>query len=187
MCGYTELRSGTLLLARHGSLQESVGFSICLPVVGPPQVRGRDIYVDGSFVDNLPVEALASMGEGPIIAVDVRASFGEARAGAERSAPAAATAVSERIPTLPETLTRVMLLGSSNTSEAARRHADLIIKPQPDGVGLLEFHQLDAALEAGRAAGRQALEDPPAWLFGSGVGDSVGPAGPAGPADSAGE
>ena len=44
-----------------------------------------------------------------------------------------------------ETLTRVLLLGSENTSEAARRHADLVIKPRVDGVGFLEFHQLDAA------------------------------------------
>jgi NTE family protein len=43
----------------------------------------------------------------------------------------------------------VLLLGSANTSEAARRDADLVIKPRPDGVGLLEFHQLDAAREAG--------------------------------------
>jgi NTE family protein len=34
-----------------------------------------------------------------------------------------------------------------------------VIKPRPDGVGLLEFHQLDVAREAGRAAAREALED----------------------------
>lgn len=197
MCGYAELRSGRLLLARHGPLWENVGFSICLPVIGPPQVRGRDIYIDGSFVDNLPVEAVAEMHEGPIIAVDVRASFGEPEGrrngrlpgstgrGAGGEEPARDRAATERLPSLAETLTRVMLLGSSNTSEAARRHADLVIRPRPDGVGLFEFHQLDAALEAGRIAARQVLEDPPAWLLGgarelrtpeSGRGRTPGPA-----------
>ena len=35
--------------------------------------------------------------------------------------------------------------------------ADLIIKPRVEGVGLLEFHQLDAAREAGQTAAREAL------------------------------
>jgi predicted acylesterase/phospholipase RssA len=52
----------------------------------------------------------------------------------------------------------VLLLGSQNTAETARRHADLVIKPRAEGVGLLEFHQLDTAREAGRIAARQALE-----------------------------
>ena len=65
------------------------------------------------------------------------------------------------------TLARVLLLGSANTSEAARRHADLIIKPRTEGVGLLEFHQLDVAREAGRTAAREALANAPASVLGS--------------------
>jgi predicted acylesterase/phospholipase RssA len=61
-------------------------------------------------------------------------------------------------PTLAETLTRVLLLGSANTSEAASRHADIVIRPRVAGIGLLEFHQLDAAREAGRAAAQVWLE-----------------------------
>jgi NTE family protein len=52
----------------------------------------------------------------------------------------------------------VLQLGRAKSSDAAARHADLVITPRPDGVGLLEFHQLDAAREAGRAAAREALE-----------------------------
>ena len=56
---------------------------------------------------------------------------------------------------------RVLLLGSANTSEPARRHADLLIKPRAEGVGLFEFHQLDAA----REAAREALAVAPPMLF----------------------
>jgi predicted acylesterase/phospholipase RssA len=153
--GSTELRSGQLVLARHGPLWEAVGLSICLPVLAPPQVRGRDLFIDGSLVDNLPVKAMADMAEGPIIAVDVKATLERTdnerdRRGQRDGAP--------RPPSLGETLTRVLLLGSENTSQAAQRHADVVIKPRPTGVGLLEFHQLDVAREAGRAAARDALE-----------------------------
>ncbi len=174
MSGSTELRSGRLVIARRGPLWEAVGFSICLPVIAPPQVRGREMYIDGSLVDNLPVRTMAEMGEGPIIAVDVKASFERAGNAARPANGRVASAVDgvgqprrdrERPPRLGETLTRVLLLGSENTSEAAGRHADLVIKPRASGVGLLEFHQIDAAREAGRVAAREALERAPAALF----------------------
>jgi EmrB/QacA subfamily drug resistance transporter len=162
ICGCAELRSGRLVLVRSGSLWEAVGFSICIPILAPPQVRGRDLFIDGSLVDNLPVQAMADLGEGPIIAVDVKASFESASDG---RAPSERRTRVVRAPSLGETLTRVLLLGSANTSDAARRHADIIIKPRAEGVGLLEFHQLDAAREAGRAAARDALETGCAALF----------------------
>jgi predicted acylesterase/phospholipase RssA len=147
-----ELRSGELRLSRYGPLWEAVGLSMCLPIIAPPQVRGRELLIDGSLVDNLPVGVMADLGEGPIIAVDVKASF-------DRPAGhSAATKEQARPPSLGETITRVLLLGSANTSDAARRHADLVIKPRAEGVGLLEFHQLEAARKAGRAAAREALE-----------------------------
>ncbi len=172
MCGCTELRSGRLVLSRHGPLSEAVGLSICLPVIGPPQVRGRELLIDGSLVDNLPVEPMASLGEGPVIAVDVKASLerplaarpslsapndGKAAPGGDNGTNGDGAAT-PWTPSLGETLARVLLLGSANTSEAASRHANLVIRPRPEGVGLLEFHQLDAARQAGRAAALQMLE-----------------------------
>ena len=156
--GSAELRSGRLEIARHGPLWEAVGFSINLPVIAPPQVRGRKLFVDGSLTDNLPVGAMAGIAEGPIIAVDVKATFKRPKT------PRRADTVREtaRPPSLAETLTRVLLLGSDNTAQAARRHADLVIRPHADGVGLLEFGQLDTAREVGRAAAREALERTPA-------------------------
>jgi NTE family protein len=85
--------------------------------------------------------------------------------GARQQRPRTNRTRAERLPSLGETLARVLLLGSANTSDAARRHADLIIKPRAEGVGLLEFTQLDAAREAGRVAAREALERAPATLF----------------------
>lgn len=45
-------------------------------------------------------------------------------------------------------MARALLLGSVDTAEAARTHADLVITPQNDGVGMLEFHQLDRMRDA---------------------------------------
>jgi NTE family protein len=169
MCGSAELRSGRLEITRHGPLWEAVGFSINLPVIAPPQVRGRKIFVDGSLVDNLPVKAMAGMAEGPIIAVDVKATpkrTGPARTRAQHGRPPRARLApgTAGAPRLGETLTRLLLLGSENTSVAARQYADLVIRPRAAGVGLLDFDQLDAAREAGRVAAREALERAPSGL-----------------------
>lgn len=131
-------------------------------MLAPPEIRGHELYIDGSLVDNLPVRAMADMGEGPIIAVEVKATFEQTGNGGDtpgREAPRTA------LPSLGETLTRVLLLGSENTSAASARHADLVIKPRPVGIGLLEFHQLDAAREAGRVAAAKALEHTPRAAF----------------------
>jgi NTE family protein len=162
MCGSVELRSGRLEMARYGPLWETVGFSINLPILAPPQVRGRKLFVDGSLVDNLPVKTLADMGEGPIIAVDVKATPKRPANGPVRAR--GRDDRSPRPPSLGHTVARLLLLGSENTSVAARRHADLVIRPRAEGVGLLEFASLDTAREAGRAAARQALERTPTSL-----------------------
>jgi len=80
------------------------------------------------------------------------------------------------VPPLPETMARIALLSSANTDESARLHADMTIPVRVPGVGLLEFHQIDAAREAGRRAAREALEDAPEWLL-AGAGPRAGLAG----------
>jgi len=101
---------------------------------------------------------MADTGEGPIIAVDVKAT------PKRPEGPSAEDDRPPRPPSLGETLTRLLLLGNQNTAQAARCHADLVIKPRAEGVGLLEFASLDMAREAGRAAAREALERAPVGL-----------------------
>jgi len=66
------------------SVADAVFASCALPGILPPrEVNGR-FCADGAIVDNLPVRAAASVGEGPVIAVDVGAG-GVERAGIERT------------------------------------------------------------------------------------------------------
>ena len=164
-CASADLRSSDLVVHRDGLLREHVGTSMALPIIGPPQVSGRRLLVDGSLVDNLPVATMARLAEGPIIAVDVKASFERpAQPSGSANGRTRTSHREPRTPLLGETLTRVLLMASSNTSEAAAQHAELIIRPRNEGIGLLEFHQLDVAREAGRSAAREMLADPPLFL-----------------------
>ncbi len=65
-------------------------------------------------------------------------------------------------------MARIALLSSASTDESARRYADLTIGVRVSGVGLLEFHQIDAARAAGRDAALAALEHAPSWLLDGG-------------------
>jgi NTE family protein len=166
-CASVDLRGGTLVIDRSGSLVISVGASISLPLIVPPLRRDGKLLIDGSLLDNLPVVPMSAGGEGPVLAIDIKG--GEPRpvrdadpSGAAQPAP---TPHHERLPSLTQTMARIALLSSANTDEAARRHADFAIRVRVSGVGLLEFHQIDQARSAGRDAALAALEHAPAWLL----------------------
>jgi NTE family protein len=169
---------------KTGPLFDAVQASLSIPGVFPPMSNADgQLLVDGGVLDNLPVGTMASTGEGPVIAVDVTGRMagefrkpvrpGIARVG--RPIRRYLTGTDAEVPRLIETIVRTVTVGSSDTAEAARRHADLVIQPRVEGVGLLDWRQLDAVVETGRAAARRVLENPPAWLTGSGPGDGREP------------
>ncbi len=61
------------------------------------------------------------------------------------------------MPALADTLTRTMMMASADAPALAHEAADLVLRPDTRGVGLLEFHQIDRAREAGRNAVSAAL------------------------------
>jgi NTE family protein len=64
------------------------------------------------------------------------------------------------IPRLGETMLRTLTVGSIDTVVAARRHADLVITPRVDGIGMMQWGELARVRELGRAAAREALAAP---------------------------
>jgi NTE family protein len=169
-----DLVSGDLVVNRDGPLFEAVGMSMCLPGVFAPMPRGDHLLVDGGVLNNLPVEPMAVMAEGPIIAVDVTAQFlpPEARVPRRRRPRArdwssrarrAVVGVDTPLPSLKETLTRAIGIGSVYAVELARRRADLLITPETGVVDLLDFQQIDRMVELGRQAARTALDAAPGF------------------------
>jgi ferredoxin len=53
---------------------DAVTASCALPGIFPPREIGGRAYVDGAVIENLPVRLAASLGSGPIIAVNVAAT-----------------------------------------------------------------------------------------------------------------
>ena len=175
-CVSSDLVSSELVVHRRGPLYEAVGASFCLPGIGPPVASGERLLVDGGVLNNLPVEPMAARGEGPVVAVDVSGRFeppSRDAAGAARPRLARITARLRRAligwdeprPSFGETLTRTIVLGSIDTAEAAHRHAEYVIAPQVQGMGLTDFARVSEIRAQGAEAARQVLPKFPPELF----------------------
>jgi NTE family protein len=134
---------------RRGDLAEAVSASSSIPVLFPPMRLDNELLVDGGVLDNLPVRLLTERDEGPILAVNI--AMGGGGGGSTRTGP-------PRMPSLGDTLLRVMMIGSGGAVQSARASGATVITPPPLGVGTLEWHQFDLVLEAGRMAARELLE-----------------------------
>ena len=141
-----DLLSSRLVIHRRGSVTEAVGASMSIPGLVPPLSRSGHLLVDGGVLNNLPIDAMADSGEGPIVAVDVVRRL---EVSAEDEPP---------LPSIMETLSRATVLGSVERAERNRELALLVITPEAQDIPLRDFRALDRAVEAGRAAARAALD-----------------------------
>ncbi|HET9499176.1 MAG TPA: MFS transporter [Marmoricola sp.] len=149
-CVSTDLLAREPYVHRRGLLWEAVAASARLPVLFPPLRSGGRLLVDGGVLDNLPVGLLTERDEGPVVAVNI----GLGGSGSRTVDPDRPL----RVPALGETLLRTMMIGSGGATERARACGAYVISPPSMGVGMLEFHQMDRMVEAGRVAARALLE-----------------------------
>jgi predicted acylesterase/phospholipase RssA/CRP-like cAMP-binding protein len=164
-CISCDLNAREAVLHRTGPVVDAVYPSLAIPGVFPPVATsdGR-LLVDGGVLDNLPVATMARTGQGPVIAVDVTGRRGVVRRPQRRrlrrlGGPLrrALTGREAEIPRLGETILRTVTVGSIDTVAAAREHADLVITPSIEGIGMLDWGAMDAVRELGRRAARETL------------------------------
>jgi predicted acylesterase/phospholipase RssA len=141
-----DLLSSRLVVHRRGSVTEAVGASMSIPGLVPPLPRSGRLLVDGGVLNNLPIDAMADAGEGPIVAVDVVRRL------------EASTVDEPPLPSIMETLSRATVLGSVERAERNRELALLVITPEAQDIPLRDFRALDRAVDVGRAAARAALD-----------------------------
>jgi NTE family protein len=136
----TDLASGEAVLFRRGDTATAVRASSAVPAVFlPVRILGRD-HVDGGLVAPVPVQQAREMGAEVVLAVDIS------------SAPEGNTVDG----TLQVLLQTFAVMGRS-ISRYALRDADVVVRPALVGVGGTDFSKRQRAIEAGRAAMREAL------------------------------
>jgi NTE family protein len=165
-CVSCDLFARELVVHRTGPAARAVYASLAIPGVYPPVAAGDGrLLVDGGVMDNLPVATMAAAAEGPVIAVDVSHRGGAVAPPVRprleplrRPFRRLLTGSEEPLPRVGETLLRTLTLGSVDTAGAGRRHADLVITPQIEGVRMLEWQRLDHTRAMGRESAKAALD-----------------------------
>ncbi|MDY7105178.1 MAG: patatin-like phospholipase family protein [Actinomycetota bacterium] len=162
-CVSTNLTDLEAVVHRSGPLWRIVRASVSVPGLFPPIPYGGDLLVDGGLLDNLPIGTARSLHPGArIVAVDV----GSRRTLRDRGLSEDGDVAGWRslflgrrgndAPTLPRLLMRLTELGDQR---AQLSEADLVIRPELEGVGLLDFGQSSDMRRMGRDAALAALED----------------------------
>lgn len=136
----TDIRTGERVVLNRGPLAPAVHASCALPgIFQPVELDGR-LLVDGGVLESLPVPTAKSLGADVTIAVDV---------GTRVKNIQAADIVTVMIQAL-----------SISGAEMRRRHAleaDVLIRPDVNGVSAFDFTQKHRCVESGAAAAREAL------------------------------
>ena len=146
-----------------GRVADAVYASLAIPGVFSPFATpdGR-LLVNGGVLSHSPV--VARTGDGRVIAVGVTGRIGQftrpqrpglARVG--RPIRRVLTGGEAQIPRLGETIVRTVAVGSIDTVGAALLHADFVITPPVDAIGLMDWKALRLVVEAGRQAVRELL------------------------------
>jgi len=185
----TDLERGEEVVLDRGPLVEAVRASVSLPGTLAPFRLGGRLLVDGGVVNQVPADVARRLHGGPVLAVAVHAASqawpGPApRAGPwrERLAQLLGERWMRRAPHLREFLSAeaasaeggdesewsplLVLQRSALVSQEmlvrlrlATSPPDVLLVPDVSDVGMLEFYRAGEAIEAGRAAARERIDE----------------------------
>lgn len=142
-----DVKRGEEVRIQEGPVYLGVGASAALPgLLGPVRWRGRWL-IDGGTMNNLPADVAAQQAD-LVVAVDVTPPF-----SSEPSSPLDLVLRAYEITT--RSLTALKL-------ERIRERLGerlFLLRPELEGIGLLDFDKLPQAVEAGRAAARPIVSE----------------------------
>ena len=141
----TDLEKGNAVIIDQGDLSKAIRASMSLPGMFSPVVYGGQQLIDGGVVMNLPIDTVREMGADMVIAVDIGLPLRKL----------------EEVKTLMDVSSQAMGVTSRKSVEEMLPRADLVLIPQIQTYGTLEFAAVAALIEHGRQealAHRETLE-----------------------------
>lgn len=166
-CVSTNLSRGELAVHREGLMWRWVRASLSVPGLAPPLVEDGELYVDGSVLNNLPIDVMRDAGAGPVLAVSVASERGPAIEKDVDRVPSRWSALKARlaggdgapeIPSIVDILVGATMVSGRRSSVVFEPMADLVIRAECGDVGHLEFSAMDQLVAAGYEAATEALE-----------------------------
>lgn len=144
-----------------------VRVSCSIPGLVPPFPHNGELFVDGGFLQNLPVESMRQRCNGRVIASDVSVEA-DLTVSEELESQATWTALSHiarkirRQPTLPDIFRIMMRTAELSIVRDARVSGDpteLYLHPPMQDIGVSDFEKIDRIVEIGREYASQRLRE----------------------------
>jgi len=169
-CVATNLTRAIPVISRRGSLRRAVRASIAIPAVFSPVVVGDDLIVDGSVMNNFPVDIMSEFLEGGMV---IGSAVSPVRERASKPFEiedsvsgwslllGRLTGRRKRVPSLSKTVLRALEVNSVYRVRSFEALVDLLIRPDASAYSILEFDAADPLFEIGYNTAQAALKD---WL-----------------------
>lgn len=159
-----DLETGEEVILDHGPVASAVRASMAIPGIFTPHRWNGRWLVDGGLVEPVPVTAARSLGATFVIAITTLPLANTLVVGERDSRVRTASECTEDSAHAEAGGILDILAKSSRLiqSQIARTRfrldpPDFIVQPEAGQIGLFEFHRAQEAIEAGRAAAREAL------------------------------
>ncbi|MEL7120838.1 MAG: patatin-like phospholipase family protein [Bacteroidota bacterium] len=167
LCVSCDLSSHKMMVHDEGSLWEAISASSAIPGVFPPAIIDGRFYVDGGLVNNLPGDLLLDNNCRYLISISV-GDYSELYTE-EKKFPSARRFIGRRLlgfkkrnndlPGILQVFVRSVLLASTYNDTIVHMKSDVLLLPEVEHIGLLEWKKLDEAVKAGYKSAKQYLEN----------------------------
>ena len=138
----TDINTGKKVVLRNGNIAAAMRASMSIPALFEPWVIDDYLLVDGGVTSNLPVYTAQELFPGvPIVAVDISDQMLEH--------------INSYMDVVSQALT-VLMRKTTNEEGAA---ADILLKPDIAGLGMLDTENADKIVELGRTAALEKIEE----------------------------
>ena len=160
-CVSSDLTAGAPYVHERGLVRDALRASVALPGVLPPVTLDRHVLVDGAVARNFPADLMRERRPGVVLGVDVTRSRGLTPEQVERPAfwPWVLSGGWRKGPPIVSVLMRSATIMTARDVEAAKAASDLYIAPPVQHIEIRDWRAFEAAVEAGHAATRGALDN----------------------------
>jgi NTE family protein len=160
-CVSSDLTTGRTHEHRSGLVWRALRASVALPGILPPVTHHGHLLVDGGVMNNLPVDVMRKLAQGPIIASDVTGEIDlQARDDRYGERPIWWLVWQRMVgsPSIVSILMRSGTVGSEAQRRVVREQADYLYEPPLPGIGLRDWGAFDRAVQEGYEHTMQMIE-----------------------------
>ena len=137
----TDLISGKRIVLQEGDLAEAISASSAVPLLFSPVESNGKLLIDGGVRANLPVEVAQELNMDIIVAVDITSPL------RERDELKAPWEIADQVTTIMMETERLKQL----------EKADVVVKPQLEGINSAEFEDIQLLIDRGEASFNETL------------------------------